>query len=196
LITGQAMKKLLANLSLIKQFPSGEDQQQALAEYIVKFAETDEQLDWLGERAVDLCREWPGAIELRGIFCSRFKPKDGKSIIATAFGEDGIAREKEEQRERERLPEGVKASVDPAIEETIVSLAKAKDIKRRAPVAVPNFPVDAVPPEYRIPPTPQVVAPPPERRITQADVDREVQKLREKNARRELDGGKESSNAE
>jgi len=77
------MAKLLTQLSLLRFFPSQPEMRQALADYIEQFANTDEELDWLGKEMIRLYREWPSVAELRALFCSKFQPKDGLNNLPT-----------------------------------------------------------------------------------------------------------------
>jgi hypothetical protein len=72
------------------------------------------------------------------------------------------------------LPAGAVVSADSDLERSILALAAAKDLNRisRARRHVPGIP--------------EIPDLPPEKRITQADIDRAVAELHEKRARKEL----------
>lgn len=168
------MKRLCGKLALLPYFPAGDDVVADLSEFVEEFATDDAQVDWLGKRMLALYREWPGTMELRACFCAKFKPATGKTTFSTVYP-DGIPSEKPEPPPLLALPPGVEASKDPLIETSMRALAANKDLNRvgRRRV-VPGIPVVEVPPE---------------RRITQADVDREKERQRDEKARRELEGG-------
>jgi hypothetical protein len=59
-----------------------------------------ERLRWLVETAASTWREWMGIVELRGLYCSRWQPDDGKYESCTTPGytpEDNEARYFESQ---------------------------------------------------------------------------------------------------
>jgi hypothetical protein len=136
MISNDVIKRFLGRLGTMPYFPAHEAERDAVIEVVLQFAETDEQIDWLGQRFIGLFPEWPGTWELRAVFCSRFKPKDGRSITSRAFGDEGIEKEQAEQRKRIEaapLPAGHLITADPALEERIRNLAKTKPIR---PLAV------------------------------------------------------------
>lgn len=86
-------------LRAIPFFPEDEQVRAVIAGQIAKFVATKEQLDWLVAAAIESIDDWQrhgGLPELRGIFCTRFDPADGRTttaIYATGFREaDLIAR--------------------------------------------------------------------------------------------------------
>lgn len=61
---------------VIRGFPQNVEGQAFVTHAIEKFVSTREQLHWLVETACERMR-WFSLPELRGIFCSRFRPADG-----------------------------------------------------------------------------------------------------------------------
>jgi hypothetical protein len=126
-VTGAGMKRLFGNLSLLNFFPADEESRLALAAQIERFATTDEQLDWLGDRAVMVFREWPGPMELRAFFIKKFPPKDGITAVSEIFP-DGFPPEKPEPRLA--LPPGVEVREDPKEKEASIR-ALVEEIERK-----------------------------------------------------------------
>jgi hypothetical protein len=48
-----------------------------IARQIVKFANNEKEVEWLVDAAIERWTRWLGVPELRALFCTRFKPKDG-----------------------------------------------------------------------------------------------------------------------
>jgi hypothetical protein len=85
----------LEKLAMLKFFPSDEGARLGILELVCKMAHTEAQVDWLVNRMTDgLYNEWPGPAELRACFCSKFPPKDGRSVFSQVYA-DGIPSEKE-----------------------------------------------------------------------------------------------------
>ena len=124
----EAAAQAVSKLSLMAFFPSDSDARSALVWALMQLAETQEQLEWLVERALKLYSRWPGVGELRALYCSRFKPRDGveaySEIYQSGFPHESPApvppppratittadrefeREIREAAERKRLPGG------------------------------------------------------------------------------------------
>jgi hypothetical protein len=162
----------LKGLQLLRFFPASEEIMDALVDEVMSMAASEDQVKWLVKRMLSLYAEWPGPGEMRAVFCNRYKPKDGISAYSSVYP-DGIPSEKPEPPALLALPAGHKVSTDPILEAAICALAEAKDLNR-------------IRPRRRVPDVPEIEVPP-ERRITQADVDLEVERLREKRARQELE---------
>ena len=186
MVTPEGMKKLFGDLSLLKFFPADNESRQALAKQIERFATSDEQLDWLGQRAVVVFREWPGLMELRACFNSTFTPKDGISATSEIYPEGFPSEQKGAAKQLPAprihlLPGGQK---DEAVDdpESQAMVAELKDALPKMPIAEPTnddfarlleetitAPTDREP----LPgPTPQI--------IKQADIDRAVAELHAK----------------
>jgi hypothetical protein len=166
---------LVASMGGMKFFPSDAEARLALVEMIGEMCESEEQVRWLVKRMRAMYSEWPGEHEMRACFCSRYHSKDGINAFSTVYP-DGLPRElPAEEVKLLPLPAGAVVSADPTLDLAVRALAESKDMNRtkRAP---------------RIPSIPIVPDLPPEKRITQADVDRAVAELHERRARAELAG--------
>ena len=161
---------MLGGLTLMKFFPSDPGARLELAKLVARMVSTEDQVEWLVQRTLALCNEWPGPVGLRQILCSRFKPADGIGAGSTSMFPDGLPSEKQiEAPPLLALPPGHVATVDPGYDRSIRLLAAAKDLNRAlrpAPAEVPTNP------DYKP--------------ITQADIDRAVLENRDQRARAEL----------
>ena len=62
---------------MINFFPKGDLATAQLAVLFDRMVDTDEHMDWLTTAAISTVPKWQGFAQFRGIYCSRFKPKDG-----------------------------------------------------------------------------------------------------------------------
>lgn len=72
-----AIVQAVRRMSILKYFPSDEVARVEIMRLLDRLVSTPEQLDWLVNALIDEVGEWPGPKEVRGIFCTRFPPKDG-----------------------------------------------------------------------------------------------------------------------
>jgi hypothetical protein len=162
----------LAGLTLLRFFPSDPGARLELAKLVSRMAATEDQVDWLVQRTLALCSEWPGPLVLRQILCSKFKPADGISAGGSPMFPDGVPSEKRiDAPTFPALPPGHVASVDRGLDNAVKMLADVKDMNR---VMRRNAPVQETPTYTDFKP------------ITQSDIDRAVDELHEKRARAEL----------
>jgi hypothetical protein len=80
----QAVEQIAA-LVLLKFFPQDAAAQAALVKLICGMAHNNEQIAWLVERALALYNEWPGPMELRALFYTRWTPRDGVTAYSTVY---------------------------------------------------------------------------------------------------------------
>lgn len=76
--------------------------QRIIAAAIEQFINTNEELEWLMLRACGHIADWEkagGLMELRGMFCTRFKPADGIVTGATSPGFSGPDLERQHEAE-------------------------------------------------------------------------------------------------
>ena len=119
--------RLCAELSILRFFPTDGPAQLGVMLLIGRMANTEDEVRWLVHRTLALYNEWPGPMELRAIFCSRFTPKDGYKAYSAVYP-FGIPSEKQiEQPAPLQLPDGHVASIDPELERAVRELAAAKD---------------------------------------------------------------------
>lgn len=155
----------LSGFLLMPYFPQDPGAGLELAKEIARYAETEDQVEWLVLRCRRLYKAWPGDAEVRACFCSRFKPADGITAYSAVFLE-GFPTEKPADPPPKALPAGRTVTALPELDHAIERLARSKDLSRitRRPVAVPDS-------ERQI--------------VTQADIDKAVTELRDKRARDE-----------
>jgi len=95
MISPEAAATAIDQLELMAFFPTNAAAHAALIRILVAMVETEDQLEWLIDRALKLYARWPGAAELRALYyCSRWKPKDGIETHSTIYP-DGIPSAKE-----------------------------------------------------------------------------------------------------
>jgi hypothetical protein len=92
----------------------------------MRMVETEEQLAWLTERALELYPRWPGIGELRALYCSRYRPKDGIEAYSEIY-----ERFPHESRPEQYAPEPADAPVskNKALDGGVREMAKAKRLK-------------------------------------------------------------------
>ncbi len=161
-------------------FPADADARFGIAEQISDFAGDLEQVRWLVRRVPKLHKDWPGILEVRAVFCSRYKPKDGIEAYSAVYL-DGIPSEREETPQISTKPvpqiaSGEEVSNSPSIAATVSDLVRAKDLNR----TLRNIP----PPKVRDIPVVQITD---ENRITKEQLDAIARELRERKAREEAD---------
>lgn len=61
----------------LKFFPSDVEARVGIAEQISAMAGDEDQVRWLVSRISQLFTDWPGMLEVRAVFCTRYKAKDG-----------------------------------------------------------------------------------------------------------------------
>jgi len=76
-LSADAATQAVSKFGLMAFFPGDPDTRSALVWALMQLVETEDQLDWLVSRALKLYPRWPGVGEIRALYCSRFKPKDG-----------------------------------------------------------------------------------------------------------------------
>ena len=165
--------RILGGLQLIPFFPTSGDAFDALVRLVGRIAENEDQVIWLVDRMLlNPYSRWPGPAEVRAVFCTRFKPKDGYSIAGSVASPGEIVPNQLNKAEPEypKLERGEPVSDDSTLDASICALGELKDLNRvTRPRRVPAI---------------QVL----EGRITQADIDRAVEEHRDKKARGELGG--------
>ncbi len=150
--TAQQLAEAVAELGICKFFPAGPGERKAIMRLLANIVSTKQQLDWLVATMINRVGEWKGPMELRGVFCWKFKPADGieaNCIESAGFTpSDGEAQHHEIQSaERARLgpspkrlmieghisPEDVTAS-ERARLEAFTALSRVKDVPDAKPI--------------------------------------------------------------
>lgn len=84
--TPSEITKAVRKLSILKFFPAGDAERETLMEILDEMVGESAQLSWLVSVMVNQVGEWLGPKELRGVFCTRFKPLDGIEVWSTIPG--------------------------------------------------------------------------------------------------------------
>jgi hypothetical protein len=85
MISQNEIKRTIGAWSILKFFPSGAEAGAAISELLLSLVDSDERLEWLRGAVLGL-NEWPGPGEIRGIYCTRFKPADGIEAYSALSG--------------------------------------------------------------------------------------------------------------
>ena len=75
--TGKQVALAVARLGALAMFPTSEAAQDGIMRVLHGMVGTIDQLTWLVNAMLNHVGEWKGTAELRGVFCTRFKPADG-----------------------------------------------------------------------------------------------------------------------
>lgn len=79
--------------ALLRFFPADEASAEIVMEFLADLVSTPEELRWLSDTLVNQVGDWPGAKEVRGLYCSRFSPRDGieaECSLPTVPGREGL----------------------------------------------------------------------------------------------------------
>lgn len=68
----------ISRLGNLKFFPKEPGALTGIAEMISRMVHSQEQLSWLVRTMIDRVGTWHGPMEMRGVFCTRYDPKDGE----------------------------------------------------------------------------------------------------------------------
>lgn len=120
----QRISQAVEDLGSLKFFPPAAGAKHGVMELLYRMVETPAQLNWLVRTMVDRVGQWHGTLEVRGVYCTRFKPKDG--IEATCSMSMGFTPEELEtagHQEPLALPPGH------AYGGTLRTIAEAKKIQ-------------------------------------------------------------------
>ena len=74
----KAILLAITRLSVLKFFPTATAAQGEIMDMLERMVSDERQLEWLVDTLIDSVDEWPGLRSVRGLFCTRFKPRDGK----------------------------------------------------------------------------------------------------------------------
>lgn len=108
--------------AVIPFFPGDSSGQLVIMREMQKFVSSAHHLRWLVDAAVGVMRKWESLPELRGLYCTRFKPADGREENCSLPGyspEESEMAYIQEASKRQLLPEPAE----------ITALARAKRLK-------------------------------------------------------------------
>lgn len=160
-------------------FPSSGPARIPIASQIRSMCRDLTEAKWLVNRMVSLYRKWPGVIELRQVYCSKYThPLDGQRAIGISdVYPDGIPSERIEEPPVLQLTGSVTAS--PSIAATVSGLAVKTNLSAALSTARPPR-VREIPIERVVPITEE------RRRELQAEIDRVERELQDRKAREEI----------
>lgn len=166
--------RLVNELAALAYFPVETEARGVLARELVNICPNITEARWLVTRFCQLFSRWPGPRELRAVYCSRNKPRDGFEVSSTEFP-DGVPTPPGgselawypviEPAPVLQLPPGHLVSGDITLENDIRRLAAEKDMNRLKAVELRN-------PDYKP--------------ITEADIQKVLEENRDRHAREEL----------
>ena len=76
-LTAKQISGAIEEMAAIPYFPTAEGAKLAIGSQLAKFVTGPQELRWLVDNAISAMRRWQGVPELRGLYCTRYKPKDG-----------------------------------------------------------------------------------------------------------------------
>ena len=120
----------------LKFFPSDPDARFGIAQEIADMAANEEQVTWLVGRLPKLFTEWPGLLEVRAVFCTRYKPQDG---VEAALGSSSPAFVALCGDEVPALPSGRRMIAAPVTSdpELLAMVARCAKLRPQLPQALP-----------------------------------------------------------
>ena len=126
-LTPETATAAVAKMALMAFFPGDADVRAALVSVFMEMIDTDEQLDWLVNRALRLYARWPGVAEIRALYCSRWKPKDGMETYSSIYPE-GIPSERNGARQERDAPRGSPVTADVDLDRKVRQAADKKKL--------------------------------------------------------------------
>ena len=119
--TAEQLARAVSELGAIPYFPTDSGAQLAVMNQLGRFVSSGNELRWLVDAAIAVMREWKGLPELRGVYCTRFKPADGREEHCSLPGYTPDENEMQHTLEEPKRP----LLAEPA---EVVALAKQKAI--------------------------------------------------------------------
>lgn len=77
MLSKELIVKAVGRLACLSFFPSDKDARTEVMRLLSRMVSEREELDWLIQTMIDKVGRWHGPMELRGVFCTRYKPADG-----------------------------------------------------------------------------------------------------------------------
>ncbi len=75
--------KALAKMGMLQFWPADEGTRAQIGLFLAGMCGSRESLEWLTTQLLNRVGNWPGPLEVRGIYCSRFPPADRQNAYAT-----------------------------------------------------------------------------------------------------------------
>ena len=119
---GLAIANVVAEwAALLRYFPQDEISKAAIMRFVDSLVNNAKELAWLRDSMINRVGEWSGSKELRGIFCSKFRPKDGIEIDSTHADFSPVS------------GEARSAQLEPPKEQRLIAGAQLKELFAEAP---------------------------------------------------------------
>jgi hypothetical protein len=118
-------------LATIPFFPGESGARLAVADEFRSICNSSEEAFWLVTRLIRLYRRWPGVLEMRLVFCSRYQPLDGVEAAGTSeVYPDGIPSERLVPQSTQLVAGRPRKEIRDAraIEATVPDLLKVRDL--------------------------------------------------------------------
>ncbi len=172
----------IGRMALLKFFPADPAARAELVKLACEMASTNEQIDWLVQRCRNRWNQWEGPLEFRALLCSKYKPADGiEAYSSLPQHADGIPSEAEDNNAIAGATQRQIAAPNPreaaesltaakSIQDFIREAARSKNMNRKGPAPKPP----EIPVSGNFKP------------ITKADIDAEIERLRDQRGREEL----------
>ena len=143
MISNAAALARAKQLTGLNFFPSDELGQIAIGELIAEICSTDDQAEWLVKKMLRTYNSWPGPVEMRACFCTKFRPADGFECGSTVYP-DGIPSDKE-QLPQIAAPERLMLAAGDIVD---AQISYSLDVLKRVSTIPPI--IDAAKPEPKI----------------------------------------------
>ena len=89
--THESMQAVRLMSRLITFFPADEASQKLIAASLAQFVAGPNELNWLVNLAVNVMHGWGGLSELRGLYCTKYRPLDEIEAVSNTPGYTPIA---------------------------------------------------------------------------------------------------------
>ena len=86
MITKEQARIGAQRLAALPYYPNEEYARAEISRLFLRMVESPKQLEWLITVLLDRCDRYPGIKEIRGVYCTRYKPLDGVEEYSTISG--------------------------------------------------------------------------------------------------------------
>ena len=75
--TARQIAEAVEQMAMLQYFPSDASARKGIMHLLAAIVDRAERLQWLVDAMVNHIGTWYGPVELRGVYCTRFRPADG-----------------------------------------------------------------------------------------------------------------------
>lgn len=148
--TQQHFEHTADTISAMKFYPGGPGVRAEVLDLLTLLVRTAEDLEWFRRTLRDRVTEWPGLAELRAIYCTSRKPRDGVEAVSGLPGFTGADLENDYQRRitaenEQRLlrwkaeePKQLTGSIDDSIEALVHQKRVGAPVQTKPPKPAPD----------------------------------------------------------